>query len=146
MDLLQKQNMLLIVRALYFCLDEQWAKLGRMFNITPAQQHILFLLSTNKRSLTPTLISVLGCWHISTVTRLLRPLEEKGFVTITVDQARPKYKKVTLTHNGMAMLVRIVDSAKNDECFPLDLSHLPNTDLVQFLTLGKRILDLQKGF
>jgi MarR family transcriptional regulator, protease production regulatory protein HPr len=145
MDLLQKQNLLLIVRALYFCLEEQWAKMGKMFNITPAQQHILFLLSTNNRSLTPTLISELGCWHISTVTRLLQPLLEKGFITITVDPVKPKYKKVTITNEGLSMLARIVDSVKNNDSFPIDLTHLPESDLAQFLTLGKNILDLQKG-
>lgn len=145
MDLSVKQNTLLMVRALYFCLEEGWAKLGKTFDLTPAQQHILFLLSTNNKSLTPTRISDLGCWHVSTVTRLLRPLENKGYILITVDQSRPRYKKVTITNEGMAILEKIVESVKKIENFPLNLSQLSNEEINQFINIGKKILEVHKG-
>lgn len=145
MDLSVKQNTLLMVRALYFCLEEGWAKLGKTFDLTPAQQHILFLLSTNNKSLTPTRISDLGCWHVSTVTRLLRPLENKGYILITVDQSRPRYKKVTITNKGMAILEKIVESVKKIENFPLNLSQLSNEEINQFINIGKKILEVHKG-
>ncbi|SEM12667.1 DNA-binding transcriptional regulator, MarR family [Mesobacillus persicus] len=145
MDLSVKQNTLLMVRALYFCLEEGWAKIGKTFDLTPAQQHILFLLSTNNKSLSPTRISDLGCWHLSTVTRLVRPLESKGYILITTDQSRARYKKVTITNEGMAILMRIVESVKKVDNFPLNLSHLSNEEINQFINIGKKILEIHKG-
>jgi MarR family transcriptional regulator, protease production regulatory protein HPr len=145
MDLLQKQNMLLTVRALYFSLEEHWAKLGRSFDLTPAQQHILFLLSTNKGTLTPTQISQLGCWHCSTVTRLLRPLETKGYITLSVHPLKPRCKKVTLTSDGTEVLKKVVDSVKKMDSFPFNLSNLSERDLRQFLKTGQQILIAHKG-
>ncbi|WP_404328757.1 MarR family winged helix-turn-helix transcriptional regulator [Mesobacillus maritimus] len=145
MNLLQKQNILLTVRALYFCLDEHWAKLGRTFNLTPAQQHILFLLSTNNGTLTPSQISQLGCWHCSTVTRLLRPLEKKGYITLSVHPLKPRSKRVTLTHDGTEALKRVVEFVKKMDSFPFNLTHLPEKELIQFLKTGQQILTAHKG-
>lgn len=145
MDLLQKQNILITIRALYFSLEEHWAKLGRAFDLTPAQQHILFLLSSNNGSLTPTQISQLGCWHCSTVTRLLQPLRTKGYITLTVHPIKPRYKRVTLTSDGTEILKRVVDSVKKLDSFPLNLSTLSEKDLIQFLKIGQQILITHKG-
>jgi MarR family transcriptional regulator, protease production regulatory protein HPr len=145
MDLLQKQNILLTIRALYFSLEEHWAKLGRPFDLTPAQQHILFLLSTNSGSLTPSQISQLGCWHCSTVTRLLRPLETKGYITLSSHPIKPRSKRVTLTSDGIEILTRVVESVKKMDSFPFDLSLLSNKELVQFIKTGQQILANHKG-
>lgn len=145
MDLLLKQNMLLMVRALFFCMEEQWEKLGRNFDLTPAQQHILYLLSTNERTLSPSQISELGCWHASTVTRLLRPLEAKKFIEINVDKTKPKFKKVTITNEGLSILEKIVATVKNLDDFPFSLLHLSDAEVIQFLKIGYRIIDEHKG-
>jgi MarR family transcriptional regulator, protease production regulatory protein HPr len=145
MDLFQKQNILLTIRALYFSLEEHWAKLGRSFDLTPAQQHILFLLSSNNGSLTPSQISQLGCWHCSTVTRLLRPLETKGYIILSVHPLKPRYKKVTLTSDGNEILKRVVDYVKKMDSFPFNLSNLSETDITQFLKTGHQILIAHKG-
>ena len=145
MNLLIKQNILLMIRALYFCVEERWAELGRKHNITPAQQHILFLLSTNKKTLTPSQISELGCWHVSTVTRLLKPLLVKGFISVSPDKDRPKYKKVTITLAGEQLFQKLVCSVMEMEQFPLDINHLSEKEIVYFLKCGQRILDVNKG-
>jgi MarR family protease production transcriptional regulator HPr len=134
-----------MVRALYFCMEEQWAELGRKYNISPAQQHILFLLSTNKNALTPTQISELGCWHISTVSRLLKPLNENGFISVKTDEMQPRYKRVTLTADGKILLDKLISTVKGMERFPFDMNHLSEKDVFNFLECGQSILDVHKG-
>lgn len=145
MKLKFKQNILLMVRALYFCMEKEWAELGMKYNITPAQQHILFLLSTNKKTLTPTQISELGCWHTSTVTRLLKPLQSKEFITVSADKKHLKYKKVTITQEGEIMFQKLVNSFKEMERFPFDMRHISEEEIIQFLNCGQSILDVHKG-
>jgi MarR family protease production transcriptional regulator HPr len=145
LNLLFKQKVLIMVRALYFCMEEQWAELGKKYNISPAQQHILFLLSTNKDALTPTQISKLGCWHISTVTRLLKPMRENGIISIKIDEKQPRYKKVTLTADGQLLLNNLISTAKEMERFPLEMSHFSESEVANFLELGESILDVHKG-
>jgi MarR family protease production transcriptional regulator HPr len=134
-----------MIRALYFCMEEQWADLGKKHNISPAQQHILFLLSTNKNALTPTQISELGCWHNSTVTRLLKPMQESGIINVKTDKKQSRYKRVTLTADGQLLLDSLISSAKGMERFPLDMSHLSKREVISFLELGQSILDVHKG-
>lgn len=145
MSLLIKQNLLLTVSALYFCMEEQWEKVGRKFNITPAQQHILFLLLSNNKKLTPSQISKLGCWHLSTVTRLLKPLQMKGYIVMFRDDKQPKFKNVQITEKGESLINQIVDFVKDINRFPLDISPLFEEELIQFLCCGQKILDLHKG-
>ncbi|GAA0344162.1 hypothetical protein GCM10008967_38240 [Bacillus carboniphilus] len=145
MDVLFKQKMLLIIRALYFCMEDNWSLLERKFQVTPAQQHILFLLSTNKSELTPTQISELGCWHISTVTRLLKPLKESGLVEVSVNKDRPRFKRVMLTDSGKKLIIQLMDEFKEMEQMPLQIGDLSEEELATFLEIGEKILGVHKG-
>lgn len=145
MNLRIKQNILLMVRALYFCMEDEWAEIEKKFNVTPAQQHILFLLTTNKKTLTPTQISELGCWHTSTVTRLLKPLQREGFISVSTDEKRPRYKNVTITQSGEHLFNKIVNFFIEMERIPFDMSHLSEEEIMNFLKCGQSILGVHKG-
>ncbi|MFC7063498.1 MarR family winged helix-turn-helix transcriptional regulator [Halobacillus seohaensis] len=145
MNIKLKQNSLLMIRALYFSMEEQWSNLGRIHDITPAQQHILFLLMTNQKTLTPSEISEFGCWHPSTVTRLLKPMQNKGYITISPDEERPKFKKVRVTIMREDMFQKLVVSVEKTEDFPLDMSNLKEEEILQFIEYGERILGNHKG-
>lgn len=140
-----KQQMLLMVRALYFCMENKWSVLGKECNISPAQQHILFLLSINNNELTPTKIGELGCWHTSTVTRLLKPLQKSGYIHVKANKDQLRYKIVSMTKEGKQVLKRLFDTAKSMEQFPFDIRHLSEEEVLNFLECGKRILDVHKG-
>lgn len=145
LNLLLKQQMLLMVRALYFCMENKWALLGKEYNISPAQQHILFLLSINNNELTPTKIGELGCWHVSTVTRLLKQLQKNGFIDVKAKENQLRFKMVSMTNEGKQLLKLLLDTAKSMEQFPFDMSHLSEEDVLNFLECGKSILDVHKG-
>lgn len=145
MNFLIKQNLLLMIRALYFCVEEQWSNLGRKYDITPAQQHILFILYTsNKESLAPSELSDLGCWHSSTVTRLLKPLSLRGLVNISSDK-RPKYKEVKITSSGTKLIEELINAVNKMESFPLEISHLSTNEINNFLNVAQKILDINKS-
>lgn len=146
MNFLIQQKMVLTIRALYFCLTEQWSTLGKDYDLSPAQQHILFLLTVNP-SLTPTQISELGCWHISTVTRLLKPLKENGLISVSPDHIQRKCKKVSISEEGKTLFKKIIKSIqmKEQEHFPFQMDHLTEKELLHFLDCGKKILDVMKG-
>jgi DNA-binding MarR family transcriptional regulator len=145
MDILLKQQTVLVIRALYFCMEKKWSELEKRFNLSTAQQHILFLLATNESVLSPTQLSELGCWHSSTVTRLLKPLQEKGFIQLTVNKDKRRYKQVTITVNGKQVLNQIMNAVRDMEQFPFILSHFSEGELKAFLDYGQRILGVQKG-
>ncbi|WP_148350224.1 MarR family winged helix-turn-helix transcriptional regulator [Thalassobacillus devorans] len=134
-----------MIRALYFCMEEQWADLGRRYNITPAQQHILFLLATNQNVLSPSEIGELGCWHSSTVTRLLKPLKERGLIRIGVDKEKPRFKKVEITAKGSVLLKQLIDAVEVIENFPCNISCLSKEEVVNFLAYAQKILEVNKG-
>ncbi|WP_239584456.1 MarR family winged helix-turn-helix transcriptional regulator [Aquibacillus albus] len=126
-------------------MERKWAELEKLYDISPAQQHILFLLSTNKNQLTPTQLSELGCWHISTVTRLLKPLKANGFINVTTNKEKPRYKRVSLTAKGKQMLENLMDAARDLEQFPFDIGDLSEEEVEKFLKFGQSILDINKG-
>jgi MarR family transcriptional regulator, protease production regulatory protein HPr len=145
LNLLLRQQVLLMTRALYFNMETNWNELGREFNISPAQQHILFLLSTNNNELTPTKIGELGCWHTSTVTRLLNRLQEKEFIFVKTKRNELGFKVVSMTRKGRDTLEQIMERVKLMEDFPLDISPLTDEELLLFLEYGNKILEVQKG-
>lgn len=145
MDLFLKQKLILMIRALYFNMENKWAEIGREFNLSPAQQHILFLLSTNDNKLTPTKIGELGCWHSSTVTRLLNRLEKNGFIYVETKRNLLGFKIVSMTENGREMLKKLIEKVKIIERFPFDIRHLSEEEVMSFLELGSSILDIEKG-
>jgi MarR family protease production transcriptional regulator HPr len=145
MNFSYRQDVVLMVRSLYFCMEAQWSELGKMYDISPAQQHILFILSSNKRVLTPSDISEIGCWHISTVTRLLKPLKQRGLISVEQDPKRAKYKKVTITPAGEELFGRIVETIKKNDFFPFEMNQLSEEDIDAFLQCGQRILDTNRG-
>jgi len=126
-------------------MEKKWAELEKKFKLTTAQQHILFLLGTHNQKLCPTQISDLGCWHLSTVTRLLKPLKEKGLIEITANKEQLRYKCVAISKSGKELLDQIMDEVKEMEQFPLNMSHLPENELMSFLEYGQKILGVQKG-
>lgn len=144
MKFLIKQKMLLMIRALYFCMEEHWSELGKEYNISPSQQHILFLLSINS-SLTPSQISKLGCWHVSTVTRLLKPLQVKGLIEVSPDENQRKYKRVSITEEGEHLFQKLVDSVRKMENFPFPMNHLSEHEILSFLECGQSFLTVMKG-
>jgi MarR family transcriptional regulator, protease production regulatory protein HPr len=143
-NFLIKQKMVVIIRALYFCMEEHWAKIGQEHNVSPAQQHILFLLSINP-ALTPTQISELGCWHTSTVTRLLKPMENSSLINVSPDIHHRRYKIVSITKKGKDLVRKIVNSIQEAEHFPFPMDHLSEREIVSFLDYGQRFLDVMKG-
>jgi MarR family transcriptional regulator, protease production regulatory protein HPr len=145
LNLLLKQQILLMMRALYFEMENKWNELGREFNISPAQQHILFLLSTNNNELTPTKIGELGCWHNSTVTRLLNRLQEKKFIYVKTQRNELGFKVVSMTDLGRSKLEQLMEKVKTLEKFPFDISHLSEEEVLLFLKCGNKILEVQKG-
>ena len=145
MDLFLRQQLILMIRALYFDMENKWAEIGREFNLSPAQQHILFLLSTNDNKLTPTKIGELGCWHNSTVTRLINRLEEKGFIYVETKRNHLGFKIVSITQKGKEMLKKIIEKVKLTERFPFDMRHLSDNEVMSFLEVGNSILDIAKG-
>ncbi|WP_077215266.1 MarR family winged helix-turn-helix transcriptional regulator [Bacillus dakarensis] len=139
-----KQEMLLMVRALYFCMEDTWDKIGKKYDISPAQQHILFLLSTNGNKLTPSKIGELGCWHPSTVSRLINRLQKNGYIKVNADKSS-RFKMVSMTDEGKQLLEQLLDAAKAMEEFPFDMQHLSEQEILTFLECGQKILEVQKG-
>lgn len=145
MDLLLKQQLLLMVRALYFDMENKWAEMGKEFNISPAQQHILFLLSTNDNALSPTKIGELGCWHTSTVTRVLKRLQANELIYVKEKRNHLGFKVVSMTGKGKQILQEIINKVKSNEQFPFETGHLSEKEIFSFLECGKSILDVRKG-
>jgi len=133
-----------MVRALYFCMEDTWDEIGKQFDISPAQQHILFLLSTNGNALTPTKIGELGCWHTSTVSRLLHRLQKKGYIEVNSDK-KSRFKKVSMTNEGKILLGQLLDAAKAMEQFPIDMQLLSENEILTFLECGQCILVVHNG-
>lgn len=81
--------------------------MNKNHGLSSAQQHLLFILSTHERPLTISEISNLGCWHISTVSRLLQFLIRENYET--VQKNKTKWKYVSITNQG---LEKLMDMAK----------------------------------
>jgi MarR family protease production transcriptional regulator HPr len=141
MDFEIRKQLLLMIRALYFSQDKNWSELGKVHNVSPAQQHILFILSTNNSPLTITEISKYGFWHVSTVTRIIRPLHKEKYVSIEYYRHRSKSKYVTITELGRKKLQDITDVVSVDVNFPLNLRKFAKEDIEQ----GLAILHSQKS-
>jgi DNA-binding MarR family transcriptional regulator len=105
MDKELKKQTVLIIRALYFSILDQWTGIEKSHGISSAQQHLLFILSTYEQPLTLSEISKLGCWHLSTVSRLIQSLIKVKYVTVEKSKSKSKY--VSLTNLGMEKLMRI---------------------------------------
>jgi MarR family transcriptional regulator, protease production regulatory protein HPr len=140
-----RKQLVIMVRALYFCLEERWAEATREYPVSPAQQHILYILATAGEPLTVTAISRIGCWHISTVTRLLRPLLAGGLVTMRHHKHNAKSKYVSITDTGEQLRRDLTGRLIETDDFPFDLSDIPEEELQAFLRIGLRILQDQKG-
>ncbi|TYP69490.1 helix-turn-helix domain-containing protein [Paenibacillus methanolicus] len=141
MDLLARQQFLLMIRALYAYVEEEWEEMGKKFGVTPAQQMILFILSTQQGALTVSQISQLGSWHISTVTRLLKTLLERGWLVMSYDRTQSKNKYVTITPAGKQKYLDLAAYVKAKEDFPIDFSMLTQQELMTFMSIGDRVLN-----
>lgn len=145
MNLLVRQQLLLMIRALYIDMESKWTEIGKKYNVSPAQQHILFLLSTHDNELTPTRISELGCWHNSTVTRILNRLQKNGYIYVKTQRNHLGFKVVSMTEEGKWVLEKLIEKVQSMEQFPFDMRTLSNEEVLSFLDYGIRILDVQKG-
>lgn len=144
MDFETRKQLLLVVRGLYFSLEKSWSSLGKEHNLSPAQQHILFILSTNDSPLTITDISHYGFWHISTVTRLIKPLHREKYVSIQYNRYKSKSKYVTLSDLGRKKLQEIIDQVTTEIEFPFNLSEYTKNEIEHFIDQGLGILKCQK--
>jgi MarR family protease production transcriptional regulator HPr len=145
MDFEIRKQLLLMIRALYFSQEKNWSVLGKVHDVSPAQQHILFILSTSDSPLTITDISKYGFWHVSTVTRIIKPLHREKYVSIQYDRQRCKSKYVTLTELGRQKIQNITDEVSVDVNFPLDLKKFTKEEIEQFIDQGFAILHNQKS-
>lgn len=137
------RQIVLVSRALYFAISEEWAGIAMQYNLSSAQQHVLYILACNEEPLTITEISQYGCWHISTVTRLLKPLLNEGYISIT--KGKGKFKYVHLTKSGKLTLKSIAEDVFHRNNFPLNFGGIESTSLEQFVQIGLEILKNQKG-
>ncbi|GLB62060.1 hypothetical protein [Cytobacillus sp. NCCP-133] len=78
------------------------------------------------------------------MTRLLKPLQEKGFIELSANHEKPRYKKVTITRKGTETLNKIMDKVKGTEQFPFNMSRLTTEELNTFLKYGQKILGVHK--
>lgn len=143
MDIRLNRQIVLMIRALYFSITEEWANISKKYNLSSAQQHLLFILSSSVEPLTITEISHLGCWHISTVTRLLQPLLNREYISIT--NGKGKSKHVRLTESGKLKLKSIAEDVFQRENFPLNVEGITDEFLEEFAQIGMQIIKNQKG-
>ncbi|QOR68186.1 MarR family transcriptional regulator [Cytobacillus suaedae] len=135
-----RQDFLLLTRALYHSIDKNWEELGRKYGITPAQQHILFIVETIGEPMTVSQISEMGCWHVSSTSRILRQLEKSKLIEVTYDRTKSKNKYVTLTLAGKKVLGNLVKYVNQNEDFPLDISKIDSEELAIFLKVSFQLL------
>jgi MarR family transcriptional regulator, protease production regulatory protein HPr len=143
MDVELKKQAVLTIRALYFCIMEQWSGINKEHGISSAQQHLLFILSAHEKPITISEISNLGCWHLSTVSRLLQPLIRENYVT--VQKSKTKYKYVSITNKGFEKLIEIANQVFPLKEFPFDFSGIEQEDVQIFIEKGLEILKNFKG-
>ncbi|MFC0212320.1 hypothetical protein ACFFK0_07575 [Paenibacillus chartarius] len=56
-----------------------------------------------------------------------------GWIAMTYDRTRPKYKYVAMTSRGRELLRSLVQAVNEDERFPYNLSGLQPEELAHFL-------------
>jgi MarR family protease production transcriptional regulator HPr len=144
MEVAYRKQMTLMLRALYFSLQERCAILTKTYKISTAQQHLLYIIANNK-PINITQISIIGCWHISTASRLLKPLIQQQYVKMYQIKSNNKIKFVELTENGKRLLEEIITLLVNTEDFPFDFSDCSIEEIEKFLSFGLDILEKQKG-
>lgn len=140
MELLARQQFLLMIRALYAYVEEEWEEMGKKLGVTPAQQMVLFILSTQPEAMTVSQISQLGSWHISTVTRLLKTLLQRGWIVMSYDRTQSKNKYVTITAAGSQKYLELAAYVTEKDDFPIDFSMLTEQELRTFMSIGERVL------
>lgn len=138
MDIELKKQAVLTIRALYFCIVEQWAYISKEHGISSAQQHLLFILSTHEKPLTISEISDIGCWHLSTVSRLLKTLIRENYVI--VQKSKTKWKYVSITNKGTEKLMEIARAVFPLLEFPFDFTNIEQNDVKVFIEKGLKIL------
>lgn len=143
MDVELKKQAVLTIRALYFCIVEQWAGINKNHGLSSAQQHLLFILSTQEKPITISEISTLGCWHLSTVSRLLQPLMRENYVT--VQKNKTKWKYVSITNQGLEKLMEIAKQVFPQKEFPFDFTDIEQEDVQLFIEKGLKLLKNFKG-
>lgn len=143
MDIEFNRRITQIIRALYYSATNEWAEIAKEHGMSSAQQYLLYVLNSREENLTITEIGRLGCWHISTVTRLLKPLKDNGYVSITNGKGRTKV--VRLTELGMLKLKEINETVAPRSNFPLNCTGIDDESLEMFARIGLQILQNQKG-
>lgn len=144
MDIELNRRITRIVRALYYSVTNEWAEISKEHNMSSAQQYLLYMLYSKEEDLTVSDISTLGCWHISTVTRLLKPLLDDGYISMT-KRSKGRYKFVHLTELGELKLKEIAKDVSHRDNFPLNCAGIKHEDLELFAQVGLELLRNQKG-
>lgn len=88
-----------LCRGLYKSIDDDLRQVAADFGLTPAQQHLLWVLYFNNGS-TLTEISELGQWHVSTVMNMVERMEKMQLLYKVIDENDARVKRVFLTARG----------------------------------------------
>lgn len=86
-------------RGMYKVLEQDWQKVAKEHGLTPAEQHVIWILHFEKEA-TMTRIADIGLWDVSTVMQMTKRLQEKGLIeTKKMDHDR-RISYVSLTEEG----------------------------------------------
>lgn len=118
---------LLIVRGMSRAIENSWEAFGKKKGISPAHQHVLWLL-WHKQELTMGKLAEMGLWHISTATRLVATVKKKGFIETKADDEDGRYVIVRLTERGRQLIENIFRDSINDPEFLPFIRYLWDTD------------------
>lgn len=86
-------------RGAYKVLEEDWKRSAEEQGITPAEQHVLWILYFEKEA-TMTRIGDVGLWEVTTVMQLITRLKSKGLVKVFKNDLDRRVSYVSLTENG----------------------------------------------
>lgn len=101
-----------LFRGLYKSIDDDLRQVAAGYGLTPAQQHLLWVLYFNNGS-TLTEISDLGQWHVSTVMNMVERMEKMELLYKIVDENDARVKRVFLTARGQELRKRTEEQAAN---------------------------------
>lgn len=101
-----------LFRGLYKSIDDDIRRVAARYGLTPAQQHLLWVLSFNNGS-TLTEISKLGQWHVSTVMNMVERMEKMELLYKIVDENDARVKRIFLTARGEELRKRTEDNVSS---------------------------------
>lgn len=136
-------NSLLIVRGLSKAVEDSWETFGKKQGLSPSHQHILWILQ-QRPGITVSQLANQGLWHISTATRLLSTLKNRGLIETRHDQRDSRFVYIYLTDEGHKIVNHNSCEALNDPDFLPGIRELWQTDPGQvkhIIELGLFVLE-----